>query len=97
VLLRRNRSQREPIFHTTGLDHILLDVTDPEKSAGFYQEIFGPVTQRNNNRTWFSDWEVADWAAGTGERATSGSESFLCVGGSLRVRCGAEEAGTARR
>ena len=43
----------EPIFRPTGLDHILLDVTDPEKSAVFYEKIFGPVTQRNNNRTWF--------------------------------------------
>jgi catechol 2,3-dioxygenase-like lactoylglutathione lyase family enzyme len=43
----------EPIFRATGLDHILMDVTDPEKSAAFYEKIFGPVTQRNNNRTWF--------------------------------------------
>src|SRR5581483_8526517 len=37
-----------PIFQATGLDHILLNVSDPEKSAGFYEKIFGPVTQRNN-------------------------------------------------
>jgi len=43
----------EPVFRATGLDHILMDVTDPEKSAAFYEKIFGPVTQRNNNRTWF--------------------------------------------
>jgi catechol 2,3-dioxygenase-like lactoylglutathione lyase family enzyme len=43
----------EPIFRPTGMDHILLDVTDPEKSSAFYEKIFGPVTQRNNNRTWF--------------------------------------------
>jgi len=42
-----------PIFQATGLDHILLNVSDPEKSAGFYEKIFGPVTQRNNNRIWF--------------------------------------------
>jgi catechol 2,3-dioxygenase-like lactoylglutathione lyase family enzyme len=43
----------EPIFSPTGLDHILLDVSDVEKSAGFYEKIFGPVPRRNNNRTWF--------------------------------------------
>jgi catechol 2,3-dioxygenase-like lactoylglutathione lyase family enzyme len=43
----------EPIFRATGLDHILLNVSDPEKSAGFYEKIFGPVTRRNNNRIWF--------------------------------------------
>ncbi len=43
----------EPIFRATGLDHILLNVSDQEKAAGFYKEIFGPVTRRNNNRIWF--------------------------------------------
>ena len=43
----------EPIFRATGIDHILLNVSDPEKSAVFYEKIFGPVTRRNNNRTWF--------------------------------------------
>ena len=42
-----------PIFRPTGLDHLLLRVTDPEKSSVFYAKIFGPVTQRANNRTWF--------------------------------------------
>jgi catechol 2,3-dioxygenase-like lactoylglutathione lyase family enzyme len=43
----------QPVFQPAGLDHILLNVTDPEKSAAFYEKIFGPVTQRNNNRIWF--------------------------------------------
>lgn len=43
----------EAIFRPAGIDHILLNVDDPEKSAGFYQKILGPVSQRNNNRIWF--------------------------------------------
>ncbi len=43
----------EPIFQPTGIDHILLNVSEPEKSAAFYEKIFGPVSQRNNNRIWF--------------------------------------------
>ncbi len=43
----------QPIFQPTGLDHILLNVSDPEKSAAFYEKIFGPVSQRSNNRIWF--------------------------------------------
>ena len=43
----------QSIFRPTGLDHILLNVSDPEKSAAFYEKIFGAVTRRNNNRTWF--------------------------------------------
>ena len=43
----------DPIFRPTGIDHILLNVADPEKSTAFFEKIFGPVTQRNNNRIWF--------------------------------------------
>lgn len=42
-----------PVIQPIGFDHILLNVSDSEKSAAFYEKIFGPVTQRNNNRTWF--------------------------------------------
>jgi catechol 2,3-dioxygenase-like lactoylglutathione lyase family enzyme len=43
----------EPIFRPIGLDHILLNVTDPEKSAEFFAKILGPVAQRTNDRIWF--------------------------------------------
>jgi len=42
-----------PIFRPTGLDHILLNVADLEKSAAFYTKIFGPVTRSDGDRTWF--------------------------------------------
>jgi catechol 2,3-dioxygenase-like lactoylglutathione lyase family enzyme len=42
-----------PIFQPTSINHILLNVSHPEKSAAFYAKIFGPVTQRNNDRIWF--------------------------------------------
>ena len=60
----------EPVFHPTGLDHLLLDVKDPEASAGFYERIFGPVSQRNNNRTWFQtgDSRIGLLAAAGGRR-----------------------------
>jgi catechol 2,3-dioxygenase-like lactoylglutathione lyase family enzyme len=45
--------RQEAIFRPTGLDHILLNVTDPERSAAFYEKFLGAVTQRNNNRIWF--------------------------------------------
>jgi catechol 2,3-dioxygenase-like lactoylglutathione lyase family enzyme len=44
---------QEPVFRPTGLEHVLLNVADPEKSAGFYQKFLGPPTQRSNNRIWF--------------------------------------------
>jgi catechol 2,3-dioxygenase-like lactoylglutathione lyase family enzyme len=59
------RQQPRPaIFHPLGLDHVLLNVPDPEKSAAFYEKILGPVAQRNvldahnafavrDNRIWF--------------------------------------------
>lgn len=42
----------EPIFKPTGIDHILLNVTDTEKSVAFYEKILGPVSQRDR-RIWF--------------------------------------------
>jgi catechol 2,3-dioxygenase-like lactoylglutathione lyase family enzyme len=41
-----------PIFQPAGLDHILLNVSDLPRSAGFYSKIFGAATQVNS-RTWF--------------------------------------------
>jgi catechol 2,3-dioxygenase-like lactoylglutathione lyase family enzyme len=43
----------EPIFRPSGLDHILVNVSDQEKAAAFYERIFGPVVERNKNRVWF--------------------------------------------
>ena len=43
----------QSIFRPTGLDHILLNVSNPERSAALYEKIFGAVTRRDNDRTWF--------------------------------------------
>src|ERR1700681_3381633 len=45
--------QEEPVFRPTGIEHVLLNVADPEVSARFYEKVFGAVSQRNNNRVWF--------------------------------------------
>jgi catechol 2,3-dioxygenase-like lactoylglutathione lyase family enzyme len=44
-----------PVFHPLGLDHILLRVSDMEKSAAFYQKVFGAEPQRSATpaRIWF--------------------------------------------
>jgi predicted enzyme related to lactoylglutathione lyase len=42
-----------PIFSAVGMDHVLLQVNDPEKSAAFYEKLFGAVAERTENRTWF--------------------------------------------
>ncbi|HEY4361682.1 MAG TPA: VOC family protein [Bryobacteraceae bacterium] len=43
----------EPIFKPSGLDHILLNVTDQAKAAEFYAKIFGAGTPGADNRIWF--------------------------------------------
>jgi catechol-2,3-dioxygenase len=43
----------DAVFSPLGLDHILLNVPDPEKSAAFYERVLGPVAERSNNRIWF--------------------------------------------
>jgi predicted enzyme related to lactoylglutathione lyase len=30
------------MFRPTGIEHVLLNVTDPKRSAAFYETIFGP-------------------------------------------------------
>jgi len=45
--------ETEPIFHATGLDHVLINVSDPEKSIAFYQKFLGKPMDGNNNRVWF--------------------------------------------
>jgi predicted enzyme related to lactoylglutathione lyase len=54
---RRLRRRTRPARHRSSGPRVwitfLLNVSDPEKSAAFYEKIFGPVTQRNNNRIWF--------------------------------------------
>jgi glyoxylase I family protein len=43
------------VFRPLGLDHILLRVSDMEKSAEFYQKVFGAAPQRSASpaRIWF--------------------------------------------
>ena len=43
----------QPIFRPTGLDHILLNVMDLDRSVAFYQKFLGRPTPGNNNRVWF--------------------------------------------
>jgi catechol 2,3-dioxygenase-like lactoylglutathione lyase family enzyme len=43
----------DAVFRPTGIEHVLLNVADPEASARFYEKVFGPVSLRNNNRVWF--------------------------------------------
>jgi catechol 2,3-dioxygenase-like lactoylglutathione lyase family enzyme len=42
----------EPIFHAAGMDHVVLNVKELERSVAFYQKFLG-MPMRNNNRIWF--------------------------------------------
>jgi catechol 2,3-dioxygenase-like lactoylglutathione lyase family enzyme len=42
-----------PIFQPTGLDHVLLNVSDLPVSVAFYEKVFGPAARGEHNRTWF--------------------------------------------
>jgi catechol 2,3-dioxygenase-like lactoylglutathione lyase family enzyme len=43
----------EAVFLPIGIEHVLLNVANPEASARFYEKVFGPVSRRNNDRIWF--------------------------------------------
>jgi catechol 2,3-dioxygenase-like lactoylglutathione lyase family enzyme len=48
-------SDKPPLVHPMGLDHIMLNVTDVEKSGRYYRLLFGKEWSRNTNpdRLWF--------------------------------------------
>jgi len=48
-------SQDEPLFQAIGTDHLILRVSDMEKSAEHYKKIFGPEVGRSKkpDRIWF--------------------------------------------
>jgi catechol 2,3-dioxygenase-like lactoylglutathione lyase family enzyme len=45
--------KEEAVFRPTGIEHVLLNVADPEASATFYEKVLGPVSMRRNNRIWY--------------------------------------------
>jgi catechol 2,3-dioxygenase-like lactoylglutathione lyase family enzyme len=45
-------SQEEPAVEAIGFEHILLTVSDLEKSTAFYRKFFG-MESRSKNRVWF--------------------------------------------
>jgi catechol 2,3-dioxygenase-like lactoylglutathione lyase family enzyme len=42
----------QPAFRTVALDHILLNVSDPEKAASLFQQVLGVAPQREPDRIW---------------------------------------------
>ena len=49
-------TQEDAICEAVGLDHVMLRVPDPEKSADFYRRFFGRETsrERDHDRIWFT-------------------------------------------
>jgi catechol 2,3-dioxygenase-like lactoylglutathione lyase family enzyme len=49
-------TQDDAICHAVGLDHVVLHVPEPEKSAEFYRRFFGTETARDRTpeRIWFT-------------------------------------------
>jgi catechol 2,3-dioxygenase-like lactoylglutathione lyase family enzyme len=45
--------REDPVFRATGLEQILLNVTNPDTAVRFYEKVFGGESRRSNDRTWF--------------------------------------------
>jgi catechol 2,3-dioxygenase-like lactoylglutathione lyase family enzyme len=45
--------QDKPVVNPIGIDHVLLNVADLEKSTAFYQKFLGRPMPGNNGRVWF--------------------------------------------
>jgi catechol 2,3-dioxygenase-like lactoylglutathione lyase family enzyme len=47
-------TQEDPLVHPAGLDHVMLNVSDVDKSAEFYRRFFGQETRsKKPDRAWF--------------------------------------------
>ena len=49
-------SPGEPLLQPSGMDHLLVNVSNPQKSTPFYEKVLGPVINPSSRprRTWFS-------------------------------------------
>jgi catechol 2,3-dioxygenase-like lactoylglutathione lyase family enzyme len=69
-----------PALIPIGLDHIMISVTDVEKSAAHYRKLLGPEasTERNPQRVWFklADTKIGLQAVAAGQKP---SFSHFCV------------------
>jgi catechol 2,3-dioxygenase-like lactoylglutathione lyase family enzyme len=67
------------VFRPLGLDHILLRVSDMEKSADFYQKIFGVAPQRSASpaRIWF---QIGSGRLGLSPIGAGPGVDHFCVG-----------------
>jgi catechol 2,3-dioxygenase-like lactoylglutathione lyase family enzyme len=66
-------SQGEPLIRPMALDHVLINVSNVEKSVAFYEKVLGPIINPASRprRTWFSGGghdRVAVGLAGPGEK-----------------------------
>ena len=81
TLMPGGRVTTEPsAFTPIGLDHIMVSVTDVEKSAAYYRKLFGPESTREDHgkRVWF---KLADTRLGL-EPVANGQKpgfSHFCV------------------
>jgi catechol 2,3-dioxygenase-like lactoylglutathione lyase family enzyme len=73
-------SQDDALFQAIGTDHIMLHVSDLEKSTAHYRKIFGMEVSRtkNPNRVWFgvAKTRLGLEVAGAGEKP---SIFYICV------------------
>jgi catechol 2,3-dioxygenase-like lactoylglutathione lyase family enzyme len=81
TLMPGGRVTTEPsAFTPTGLDHIMISVTDVEKSAAYYRKLFGPETAREDHgkRLWF---KVGDTKLGLAQVPSEQKPGFshFCV------------------
>jgi catechol 2,3-dioxygenase-like lactoylglutathione lyase family enzyme len=86
-------SQDEALFQAIGTDHVVLRVSDLEKSAEHYRKLFGPELPRTKkpDRVWFAAarTRLALERAGPGEKASIHHVTFRVAG--FDPRRGAEK------
>ena len=73
----------EPIFRPMGMDHVVLNVKEPEKSVAFYQKFLGAAgTQQQSHLV--SGWRFPHRSSADAGRPAAGSLLFLRDGSRIQ-------------
>lgn len=87
-------SQDDALFEAIAPDHVMLHVSDLDRSAEFYRKVFGPEVARGNKpeRVWFAAGEDQAGAGAGGRGREAERPSYLRGRGGIRKENGDGEA-----
>ena len=71
----------EPLFQPVALEHVLVNVTDPDKSVSFYRRFLGSPSEQNKDEVWFQAGKARIGFQRTPENEKAGVHHFCIASG----------------